>query len=353
MLKKLLIGTILVSSVTACNDLQNLETEPATSSSFLCSRSHPCPEKKDAYVYGALDRQTQSDDTDDKADAPPSVEEVTEEQEEAFDNTPVEKIKGLGIEGRRLSPDVAIAASVGEYKKTGSAKPIIGDNVVTYPFGVGEPKVVCIPQHACMVEFQAGEKISNVVIGDSESWDAQLINAGEGHNSRDMVVLKAVYGSGARTNMMVTTDKRIYNIALQSVNRGQYTPRVNFYYPQDTVLYQRKQQAENDRIKALQTPTFAASIADLNFEYDLDDTDGKPWAPVRVFDDGRKVYIQMKKSMDVTEAPVLFEKSKKGDLSIVNYRVQGDYYIVDKLFKTAVLKLGEDDSEVVTIARKG
>ena len=37
---------------------------------------------------------------------------------------------------------------------------------------------------------------------------------------------------------------------------------------------------------------------------------------------------------------------------IVNYRIQGEYYVVDKLFSAAELRLGEDDQQIVRIERK-
>jgi len=35
----------------------------------------------------------------------------------------------------------------------------------------------------------------------------------------------------------------------------------------------------------------------------------------------------------------------------VNYRINGAYYIVDRLFGAAELRLGEDDQQVVRIVR--
>lgn len=344
MLKKFLACTLLSTAISGCG----IQFEPAFSGT-PCRPGRPCVERNQSDVYAKLENQKPNESAAiSDAPVPAPLPEATAEDEQIFLAAPIEPIEGLGIEGRRLSPDVAVAVSTGTYKKTGHAKPIIGDGIVTYPYGIGESKVTCIPLHACLVEFQPGESVSNIVIGDSENWGAEAISEGD----KDMVVLKTLYAADTATNMVVTSNRRIYNITLVSKDSGAYTPRVNFYYPQDSVVFSRKQKQEEERIKAIQTPTFASGVADLNFDYELEDTKGKPWAPVRVFDDGRKVYIQMKKSMDVTEAPVLFEKSKKGELSIVNYRVQGQYYIVDKLFKEAVLKLGEDDKEMVTIERK-
>jgi type IV secretion system protein VirB9 len=60
----------------------------------------------------------------------------------------------------------------------------------------------------------------------------------------------------------------------------------------------------------------------------------------------------MPASMRVTEAPALFVETASGDRSLVNYRLRGRYYIVDKLFTSAVLVLGVGShEEQVTIRR--
>jgi type IV secretion system protein VirB9 len=51
------------------------------------------------------------------------------------------------------------------------------------------------------------------------------------------------------------------------------------------------------------------------------------------------------------EAPVLFVLASSGDVQVVNYRVRNDYYVVDRLFERAELRLGQKDQEIVRIAR--
>jgi type IV secretion system protein VirB9 len=38
--------------------------------------------------------------------------------------------------------------------------------------------------------------------------------------------------------------------------------------------------------------------------------------------------------------------------NLVNYRVKGDYYVVDRLFDAAELRLGEKDQMIVRIERQ-
>jgi type IV secretion system protein VirB9 len=58
-----------------------------------------------------------------------------------------------------------------------------------------------------------------------------------------------------------------------------------------------------------------------------------------VVDDGRKTFIQMSAGATVREAPVLVVVGANGP-EMVNYRVKGDLYIVDRLFERGALILG-------------
>jgi type IV secretion system protein TrbG len=88
----------------------------------------------------------------------------------------------------------------------------------------------------------------------------------------------------------------------------------------------------------------------LNFRYRIEGDD-PPWRPLRAFDDGRKVFIQMPSGLSQGEAPPLFVAGSDGRPNLVNYRVRGAYYIVDRLFGAAELRLGETPQRVVRIIR--
>jgi type IV secretion system protein VirB9 len=49
--------------------------------------------------------------------------------------------------------------------------------------------------------------------------------------------------------------------------------------------------------------------------------------------------------------PPLFVLGTDGDAELVNYRVRGNYYVVDRLFRAAELRLGERNQTVVRISR--
>jgi type IV secretion system protein VirB9 len=71
-----------------------------------------------------------------------------------------------------------------------------------------------------------------------------------------------------------------------------------------------------------------------------------------VFDDGARVYIQFPDELRTTDAPPLFIAGAGGKAELVNYRVsRNNYYIVDRLFDVAELRLGTKAQMVVRITR--
>ena len=79
--------------------------------------------------------------------------------------------------------------------------------------------------------------------------------------------------------------------------------------------------------------------------------DRTEWRPLRAFDDGRRVFIQMPDNIAVTQAPPLFISGDNGP-ELVNYRVHGQYYIVDRLFNKAELRLGDKRPKIVRVERR-
>ena len=98
------------------------------------------------------------------------------------------------------------------------------------------------------------------------------------------------------------------------------------------------------------------AIGNLDFAYSV--TGDTAWKPLRVYNDGQKTIIQMPSIMAQTEAPTLLLLNKEGGIFsedetvMVNYRLQGDRYIVDTVFDKAILIAGVGGNQSrVTITR--
>ncbi|WP_375764442.1 P-type conjugative transfer protein TrbG [Bradyrhizobium sp. Pha-3] len=151
-----------------------------------------------------------------------------------------------------------------------------------------------------------------------------------------------------QTNLVVLTDRRAYHLELVSTKQT-YMASISWTYPTDTLVALHKQnaiaQANEERVADR-----GVRLDSLDFRYRIEGDD-PPWRPVRAFDDGRKVYIQMPSGLSQGEAPPLFVAGADGRPNLVNYRVRGSYYIVDRMFGAAELRLGEDPQRIVRIIR--
>jgi type IV secretion system protein VirB9 len=150
------------------------------------------------------------------------------------------------------------------------------------------------------------------------------------------------------TNLVITTDRRAYHLELESTERT-YMASVSWHYPHDRLMALRRQ---NERASDAEARVIdqGLSLDRLRFRYEITGDD-PPWRPVRAFDDTKKVYIEFPRRIDQGEAPPLFVVGPQGGAELVNYRVRGNYYIVDRLFAAAELRLGEDPQQVVRISR--
>ena len=84
-------------------------------------------------------------------------------------------------------------------------------------------------------------------------------------------------------------------------------------------------------------------FSSLNFRYRIAG-DRPGWRPVRVFDDGRQVFIEFPVDIASGDMPPLFVIGADQAAELVNYRVQGRYMVVDRLFERAELRLGAGSS---------
>ena len=223
-------------------------------------------------------------------------------------------------------------------------QPAVGrDGRVLYSYGAGLPTVVCAPLRVCMIELQAGEKlVGEPHIGDSVRWNLSPAMYGNGGSATSVIVLKP-QGPGLDTNLLITTDRRAYYLRLLS-KPDDYVARVAFAYPDDAENEKKWQQHLAEQ-KAQETKATVIAelppnaVESMYFNYRLKGGDDII-RPVRVFDDGKKTYIQISEAARNREAPVLVVVGPDGKQEMVNYRVKDDMYIVDRLFERAELILG-------------
>lgn len=218
--------------------------------------------------------------------------------------------------------------------------------VQVYPYMEGALyRLYAAPEQVSDIALEPGETLTAVSAGDTVRWVIGDTTSGEGASRRVHVLVKP-FAAGLRTNLVVTTDRRAYYLALESTERTAMAA-VSWTYPAAELLALEER---NRRAAAAMPVDVGLSLENLRFRYSIAG-DNPPWRPIQAFDDGSKVFIQFPRRIDQGEMPPLFVVGPDGGSQLVNYRVRGAYYIVDRLFAAAELRLGEDPQQVVRISR--
>lgn len=196
-----------------------------------------------------------------------------------------------------------------------------------------------------VIALQPGEELVTVAAGDTVRWIVGDTSSGSGADLRVNVLVKPVRSS-LKTNLVITTNRRTYLLELTSTEKT-WMASVSWEYPKDRMLALQRQ---NQAAHAAAPVDTGLALDKLRFRYAVSGSN-PPWKPLRAFDDGNKVYIQFPAGIAQGELPPLFVIGAEGDGQLVNYRFRSPYYIVDRLFGAAELRLGGDRGEVVRIER--
>ncbi len=179
--------------------------------------------------------------------------------------------------------------------------------------------------------FGADEDITQVVAGDTVSW--QILTSAD----RRSLTLKPMEKDAA-TNLSVVTTKRTYSFDLR-VNDTKamqnQTFKLRFTYPEDAglkgtaELWKQAQDAQrNPNIKNIRRDK-------VNYDYGFKGSDGAK--PLWVFDDGLKTFMKF-----TGDIPAIFIVDAKRRESLVNYRREADYIVIDKVSRKWTLRFGTE-----------
>jgi type IV secretion system protein TrbG len=261
-----------------------------------------------------------------------------------------------------LTPQEETGISIADRWRASSAtgtKAVAGaDGSVRFVFGVSEPSIICAVLQVCDVALEPGEQVNNINVGDPR-WTVEPAITGYGASEVQHLIIKP-QDVGLDTSLVVTTNRRTYHLRLRS-HRTKFMPYVTFVYPTDDAtkkwdaIKERQAQGQDESSQ----PESKAYLGNLDFSYTIEGH--SRWKPVRVYNDGVKTIIEMPSTMSQTEAPTLlvtrknkgfFSFAKSPEEVLVNYRVQGDRYIVDSVFDRAILIAGVGgNQDRITITR--
>jgi type IV secretion system protein TrbG len=221
--------------------------------------------------------------------------------------------------------------------------------VQVYPFADGALyQVYAAPGEVTDIALQEGEQLVGsgpVAAGDTVRWVIGDTESGAGASKRIHILAKPTRPDLV-TNLVINTDRRTYLLELRSTEKT-YMASVSWQYPQDQLIALRRQ---NEAAEAAAPIDSGIDISKLRFRYAIEG-DNPPWRPTQVFDDGSKVYVEFAHGIAQGEMPPLFVIGNDGGTELVNYRARQNYYIVDRLFAAAELRLGGDHQQKVRIVR--
>ena len=221
--------------------------------------------------------------------------------------------------------------------------------VMTYTYVPGGfYKVFAAPWYVTDIALEPGEELLGPVAGgDPTRWRLDV-----GAGAVDGIPQKHIFikplRPGLKTNLTLTTDRRVYLLDLESLE-DTFMVAVRWTYPQDQASAPLETTPASSTAAATPTPT---ELESLSFDYAIEVLKGKPsWTPRAVYDDGVHTYVRFARNLVSGEAPALYVK-ERGQLQLVNYRVKDTLYIVDRLFDIAELRLGTDDQDVVRLRNR-
>lgn len=217
------------------------------------------------------------------------------------------------------------------------------NSVQIYPWSEGALyQVYTSPGQITNIALEPGEGLTGagpIAAGDTARWVIGDTESGAGANRRVHILVKPTRDD-ISTNLVITTDRRVYLIELRATE-APYMPAVAWAYPAPP---------PGQRQPAVSAPIIPPESA-RNYRYGLTG-DMPPWRPVSVFDDGRRTYIVFPRGIVQGEMPPLFALGNDDELQMVNSRVYRNVLIVDRVFGAAELRLGSGErQQVVRIVR--
>lgn len=166
--------------------------------------------------------------------------------------------------------------------------------------------------------------------GNDESWKIEPMG--------NRIFLKPTQ-EDANTNMTVITTKRVYQFELHSravdpekgIHDEQLVFELRFVYPDENASGSLQYNYQSGMPDLSQPEKY-------NFNYSM--AGAENISPIRIFDDGEFTYFQF--STRNADIPAFFMVDSNGNESLVNYRVMGDYIVIERVAPNFTLRHGPD-----------
>jgi type IV secretion system protein TrbG len=219
--------------------------------------------------------------------------------------------------------------------------------VITVPFGTAAPELECETLRVCAIELEPGERVIKTFLGDGERWKVEVELSQEG-GIKPLVVVKPTE-CGIETNLIVTTDRRIYDILVKSRSCAAPGEGLKLGPRRLRFEYGSFSQAWNDKGQPGGSEPQSVKPQNLNFKYSW----SRGWRGVKprlIYDDGERVYVQLERVPE--KAPAIFRKGTEG-LELVPFRLEGSSYVIEAVPYEFVLVSGSRSWDRTVVRRNG
>ncbi|MBQ9897447.1 MAG: TrbG/VirB9 family P-type conjugative transfer protein [Synergistaceae bacterium] len=270
------------------------------------------------------------------------------DQEAREEREKIRQWEKLDMEIKLRQYDKLVMGMEKEYHAAKQASnPFLGEQgYVIYPYGEVVPVITCRPLRMTDVALEPGEEIMGIHAGDTVRCQFSPSQSMKNGMAVAHIVVKPNQ-PGISTNLLVHTNKRTYNLDFTASDKAEYLRGVAFSYGDSNNLSylfvngNAGSSSSSKKDKKLEDE-LQETMGDVDFnglytQYTILNNSKVDWAPEAVFDDGNKTYLRM--PFRFSETPAFYISLDRRE-TMTNFRVKGRYYIVDRLFDKAYLKIG-------------
>ena len=174
------------------------------------------------------------------------------------------------------------------------------------------------------IQFGKGEIVDSVQLGDSVSWQVDRLKRG------DMLSVVPIERANAFTNMLVTTNKRIYSFDLTArdapyaIEDASVTFLYRFDFPKTWAEFEAERNTASTTIRSFgDVKTKSDDKAIINRRYRASGPDYL--RPIAMIDDGEKTYLRFNAG---TPRPAVFAVAKDRTETVLNHSTLPDGTLV-------------------------
>ena len=243
---------------------------------------------------------------------------------EMLENMRTARVKGVSEENLSYNPAALVNPSARRVNYTQDGANSQDNSTVIFKYAPNQLyKIYCRVGYLTDLSLKKGERITFVGGGDTSAWAVEkAVVDGVAH-----IYIKPVVETST-TNLIITTNKRSYQLILNTSDW--YNPMVtwNYGYEEETEI--NFHGAENK---------LSGNFETLNFDYKIIGDKNKLTA---VFDDGEKTVLKFNSLPQRLPSVFVKIRGKKG-ISMANYKIQNNCYVVDRVADEIEVRFSEKE----------